>query len=87
MNVMTDKNTTKEMIQQMRDHVASYKSLSTGRHNCLELCRRLEELEAQVRRAEALPRHTVMHCIDYTPPATEIIFADELDKALEVNDE
>ena len=50
-DVMTPENTTREVIEQMQGHVDSYLSLSRHRHNCLELCRRLEDAEAQLKAA------------------------------------
>ena len=40
------------LVQQMRTHVASYKSLSPHRRNCLALCDLVVELEATIERYE-----------------------------------
>jgi hypothetical protein len=45
--VMTEENSTDEAIESMERHVASYVSLSPHRLNCLDLCRRIRELDAQ----------------------------------------
>lgn len=53
-NVLTGRPTPlpakKDLTKQMRDHVASYKSLSLHRRNCLALCDLVDELEAENKR-------------------------------------
>ena len=37
-----------DLVKQMRRHVASYKTLSPHRHNCLEMCDEIERLTAEL---------------------------------------
>ena len=38
----------------LRNHVASYKSLSSHRQNCLDVCAELEQAQAEIDRLQAL---------------------------------
>lgn len=51
-NRRTPEDSNAKAIALMRQHVASYKSIDAHRHNCLDLCRRIELLEEELSHEE-----------------------------------